>query len=200
MAAAAFGLFAAGVLFDNAGGAKIDPFVFQPGNYSDHRVAAPVPLEQMPDEFVLGQLAGRFVSEYFGVIPDPDELSRRAANGVLRKMAAPDVFAEWKKNTLPELEKLAEQKAFRIARVVHPITIAPDSDYFEVNYITETYEKPNDIGAGPVVRKGTIYLMLRFKKEIFDNGESDIMNIGKYLEHGGDPAAIFKFRVDKVVQ
>jgi hypothetical protein len=201
MAATALGLFVSGILFDSAGDVKIEPFVFQPSDYSDYRMAAPVPLEQLPDDFVLGQLVNKFIAEYFGVIPSREEITHRGAgqHGSLRAMATAEVFADWKKTVFPELEKMAEQKQLRIARVIPPLI--PQDDYYQVNYITETYVKPNILGASPTVKKGSVYMMLRFKKELLEEDAAGrTRDIGKYLQHGGDPAAIFKFQVLEVAR
>ena len=200
MAVVAFGLFVSGVLFDSAGDAKIEPFVFQPSNYSDYRMAAPVPLEQMPLELVQELLVKKFISEYFGVIPDSDEMEHRASGGTLKKMATSEVFDDWEKTIFPELKKLAGQKTMRIARVVPPIIRPPESDYLEVNYILETFANPNIIGSAPSVQKGTVYMIMRFQKELWEDRPDGPGDMAEYLEHGGDPAAVFKFLVEKVAR
>ena len=202
-------VFLSGVLFDAAGDARVVGFVFQPNNLSERRVGKITPLEELSDKFVRERLITKFMHEYFYVIPDVGDINRRKGRySVLSAMSDPDIFSDWQKNVAPELERMAEERVLRRV-IVHDI-LKP-GEYYVVNYDLITWDRPNIIGAAPATTSGVMYLQIR---TVFEEGQSksDIgngvrdtingepLNVREFLRKGGDPAAIFMFKVSKVIK
>jgi hypothetical protein len=192
-------LFLGGVLFDVAGSSGVDGYVFQPAIRADRRVGTVLSLDQVTNEFVRERLIRKFVSEYFYVIPDAADVARRRQKGsVMSVMASPDVFADWGTTVIPELESLAGRHVLRRVTVLDMLELL--DGYLAVSYELVTNDAANILGAEPVATRGVMYLQLDFKSGIRDKLDNRKFDVGRYLERGGDPAGIFKFKVLKVVR
>ena len=86
----------------------------------------------------------------------------------------------------------------RIAKVIDKIYQPNGSKYWVVNYELTTWEKPNDFSIQPTVTRGTMYMDISYEMGMIDNVNIDVLH--NYLEEGGDPAAVFKFRVNQIIQ
>ena len=186
-----------GMLFDASKRVDITPYVFQPAPLSGDRIGRPVSLNALSDDFVRDRLIKKFVYEYFYVVPDADNVTMRKSKGPLSKMASPEVFRKWVDTVAPELLKLADSRTLR--QVVIKDSIILSGDYYVVTYDLITYNNPNDITAVPVVKSNLeMYLKVAFEKDIREELMGIPFNAVKWLEKKGDPAVIFKFRVDEV--
>lgn len=191
-------LFLGGMIFDVAGSATVNGYILQPNNLADMRVGTPLPLDAVSDKFVRERLIKKFISEYFYVIPDAvDVAARGGAHSVMAAMSSGAVFADWKKNVLPELESLANRHVLRRVAVRD---ILPLDEYWAVGYDLTTWDSPNILGVEPVTTRGIMYLQIDFENGIRDEINGEVFDAGRYLERGGDPAVIFKFKVRKVVK
>ncbi len=185
-----------GALFDLSGRNRVNTFVFQPSDLSSSRIGRPVPLEELSDKFVRERLIKKFVNEYFYVVPESGNVAlRQRSDSVMHAMAETEVYKTWARDVTPELEDLSNKKILRRVHVIDPI-LKPDN-YYVVNYQLETY-LPNDFKSEPIVKSGTMYLIIRFEKGIREERAGKPFDAGKYLESGGDPSSIFKFRVEEV--
>jgi hypothetical protein len=183
------------VIFDATYKMQIEPYFMQPADLSSARVGRPVPIEKLSDEFIRDRLIKKFVIEYFYVIPDSENVNERIESGAISRMGTPAVFREWKENVAPGLARLADDNVLR--RVIVRDNIRKGGDYYVVEYDLITYDRPNDTNAVPEIKKNNeIRLRLAlFEKKIWEDSDAAIV---KYLESGGDPSAIFKFKVDEV--
>lgn len=191
-------LYLAGMLFDLGDARKINAFVMQPNNLSTDRIGAPVPMEERSETFIRNSLIRKFIYEYFYVNPDAENIATRMrGNSVLAAMSTPSVFQEWTDNTAQDITEMARARQMRTTRI-GDIVLPPGGDYWYVSYDLLTWDTPNDMGAAPIVTGGVILLKITFFKELRDMRGGAKFDIKKYLDNGGDPAAIFKFRVDEV--
>jgi hypothetical protein len=193
-------LYFSGALYDATDKRGIDAFIFQPNNLSTDRIGQPVPLHRLSDTFIREKLIKKFVVEYFHVAPDVENIAQRTrGNSILAVMSAPDVFKDWKNTEAVEIEKLAGNKVLRM--VIVGDEIIRKGDYWQIYYQLKTWDKPNNMDLVPFIESGTVSIKLypEFKKELLEtlpNGQE--FDVQKYLNSGGDPAAIFKFRVSEV--
>lgn len=193
-------LYFSGALFDAADKRQIEPFVAQPNNLSEERIGRPITIEQATDTFVRERLIRKFVYEYFYVNPDVENIARRTrGDSVLATLSSKDVFNQWRAGTAEEIENLASKKYMRTVNIAREIILPKDSNYWVVNYDLYTWDAPNDMGLLPMVTSGTMYLKIEFIKGIRGQSGSSEFNVKQHLENGGDPAAIFMFRVDEVM-
>jgi len=189
-----------GFLFNASDEMHIEPYIFQPNNLSTARIGRPVPIEQVSDEFVRDRLIKKFVYEYFYVIPDIDDVSNRTGGeSVLAAMSVnSDVFNKWRAGPAKDIEKLAREKVLRTVSVADEILSR--GDYLEIRYETKTWTTPNFMGHTPLVESGVLYIKLDFEKSVREQRSGKNFNVQEYLNNGGDPAAIFKFRVAEVAK
>lgn len=193
------GLYLTGGIFDAGMNQNIFPYFFQPNNLSERRPGVPQTAEYMGDSQFLNLLVRKYVAEYFYAAPDSENIARRTSpNGVLARMSAATVFDEWLANEGKRIQDLAADKAMRIAHVIDQIYQPHDSKYWVVNYELITWEKPNDFSIQPTVTHGTMYMDITYQMGMRTGVETDILH--EYLENGGDPAAVFNFRVNQIIQ
>ncbi|MBN2890934.1 MAG: hypothetical protein JXL97_03630, partial [Bacteroidales bacterium] len=160
-------LYFSGALFDANNDRYIDAFVFQPNNLSSDRIGTPVSIDQLSDKFVREKLIKKFITEYFYVNPDVENIALRTrSDSVMAAMSGPIVFKDWKKNVAKEINTLSDKKFMRTATVVDEII--KKGDYWEVHYELKTWDKSNDMNLTPQVENGIIYLKIVFEKGVRD--------------------------------
>ena len=192
-------LYFTGGVYNAANDITIQPFVFQPNNLSSARIGVPMTIDQMSDSAIMDALVNRFITEYFYVTPDATDIARRIRRGsILSYLAAPSVFRDWVDNVAPELETMAGDRMLRTVRVASQIFKPNGSDYWTVGYELKTWDAPNDMTVEPVVTRGVLYLKIAFEKQLREQMHGAPFDVRQYLDNGGDPAAIFRFRVDAV--
>lgn len=200
-------LFLSGAIFDATGSIRITPYVMQPNNRTDQRIGAPLAADALGDKFVRERLIRKFVYEYFYVLPDVENIAQRTlGNSVMAAMATPAVFENWKNTVAANIEQMAAKKMMRTVVVADEILKQPNSDYWEVYYELNTWDKPNDMTLVPIVETGIMYL----KTHSWELTPEQILgqvpprdkirsgDINTYLKRGGDPAAIFNFVVEEI--
>ena len=193
------GLYLTGGIFDAGMNQNIFPYFFQPNNLSERRPGVPQTAEYMGDSQFLNLLVRKYVAEYFYAAPDSENIARRTSpNGALARMSAATVFDEWLANEGKRIQDLAADKAMRIAHVIDQIYQPHDSKYWVVNYELITWEKPNDFSIQPTVTHGTMYMDITYQMGMRTGVKMDVLH--EYLENGGDPAAVFNFRVNQIIQ
>lgn len=199
LGATGMAVYFAGGIFDAGRGQNVFPFFFQPNNLSERRVGVPQTAEYMGESQFLNLLVDKYVSEYFYAAPDSENIARRTgANSVLARMSSATVFDEWLANEGQNIQKLAENKSMRIVHVIDKIYQPNGGKYWIVNYELITWEKPNDFNTLPVVTRGTMYMDITFSMGMRTG--VDMETLHEYLEDGGDPAAVFNFRVNRIIQ
>ncbi len=202
MLAAMFGmLYLAGGIYNAGNDFAVQPYVFQPNNLSADRIGVPLSIDQMGDGAIMDALVQRFVTEYFYVTPDVENIARRTRRGsILSYLAAPNVFREWVDTVAPEIEQMVGSRMLRTVRVAKQIFKPAGSDYWTVAYELKTWDAPNNMALVPVVTRGVLYLKIAFEKQLREQMHGTRFDVRQYLQDGGDPAAIFRFRVDAVAQ
>lgn len=192
-------LYVSGVIYNAADEKKIGSFVFQPNNLSTQRIGKPLTIDDMSEKFLRERLIKKFVTEYFYVTPDPENIALRTRqDSVLAALSSPAVFREWRDSTASEIETMAQKKILRKVTVANEILKPENSDYWMVVYELKTWDGPNDLAQDPIIEKGVLYLDLDFEKGIRPQRSGQPFDVQEYLNNDGDPAAIFKFRVNEV--
>lgn len=186
----------AAAIYDTARQIRIETYFFQPNNQSGERVGIPAtPADLGPDK-LRRYLVEKYLSEYFYVIPDSADIEQRMrSNSPLARTSAPDVFYQWQMGEAQRIEELANSGAFRVIQVIGDITKPADSDFWTVQYEMKTWYKPNDMAEEPVITRDVLYMGLS-DEYMMDFREN--LDVAKYLEEGGDPAAIFRFGVTAI--
>ncbi len=191
-------LYFSGALFDISNERYIQAFVFQPNNLSNDRIGHPVPVEQLSDKFIRERLIKKFIIEYFYVTPDIENIALRTrGDSVLAAISAPGVFKEWKNTNVKEIEQMAGKKNLRTV-TVKDIILPQNSDYWDVSYELKTWDESNNMNLTPSTKDGILHIKISFEKGIRDKRSGQNFDVQKYLKDGGDPAAVFKFRVEEV--
>lgn len=157
----------------------------------------PRKMSDLSNKRIRDWLIQKFVVEYFYVIPDEDNVAKRAKDGPMANLATPEVFQKWSAVQAPEIQKLAKQNVMRTVTVFDEIFKLPESNYWRVDYELKTWYKPNDMGDAPVIERGTMYVGLKYDDAPIRLGAS-IDIVGRALKGGIDPSGIFSFRVDHV--
>lgn len=192
-------IYLVGGIYDAGSNQKIYPFFFQPNNLSSQRPGVPQTPEYIGETQFMDLLVRKYISEYFYAAPDAENIARRTrADSALALMSSTAVFDEWHTNEGEIIQQLAENKSMRIAKVIDKIYQPNGSKYWVVNYELTTWEKPNDFSIQPTVTRGTMYMDISYEMGMIDNVNIDVLH--NYLEEGGDPAAVFKFRVNQIIQ
>lgn len=186
-------LWFAGAIYDTANKVSIDTFFFQPNNLSYQRAGVPATAAELGDELIRNMLIERYLTEYFYVIPDTNDVVNRVDGRTgLYGMSTRAVFDNWRTNIAPAIQKLAQDRVLRTVSVAS-ITPPTNSAYWTIVYKMETWGQPNNFYVAPTVTYGNIYLNIRFEPGMRDDVRGK--PVEEFLEQGGDPAATFKFMV-----
>lgn len=192
-------IYLTGGIYDAGVNQNVVPYFFQPNNLSERRPGVPLSPEYLGDAQLLDMLVKKYITEYFSVSPDVENVARRTrSDSPLALMSAESVFDEWSANTGQEIQKMASDGEMRIVRVIDKIYQPSGSQYWVVSYELTTWERPNDFRIAPVVTRGTMYMNITYKMEMREG--VDVETLHKYLEQGGDPSPVFYFRVNKIIQ
>ena len=188
-------------IYNYAGASKIDTVLLQPAPLYQNRIqGAVIPLANMSDDYVRGQLIKKFATEYLSVVPNSREPAARAGpRGLLRMMSHPEALAVWKRDVLPELEKMADDKKMRTIEI-HLRDIRVKDAYYVVPFKTKTWHVANDLDAPATTDGGReLYLRLRFIKKVKEfTRQGEPFDAGGFLDDGMPAPAIFSFIVDEV--
>ena len=192
-------LYLTGAIFDAGRAQVIKPYFFQPNNISERRPGVPLTAADIGDSEFLELLVRKYITEYFYAAPDPENIAQRTnSQSTLALMSTAAVFDEWTQGEAQNIQKLADDKSMRTARVIDKIFKPSGSDYWVVNYELTTWAEPNDFDAAPVVNRGTMYMKIEYAPTMRQGVGVDIYKLHDYLEDGGDPAAVFQFTVTEI--
>lgn len=194
-------VFVGAAIYNTESQRTIDTFFFQPADIADRRIANPKPIGALSEFDLMYRLMDKFVTEYFYVVPDRNNIDARMQGGrdnSLYVMSEPPVFNTWLKTTATDISKLTAQKVMRWARVVNMEPETAGQGWWRVDYELITWEKPNDLSSDGKRSFGTMYVKIRFEPGIRDELREQPFNVGDFLENGGDPSLIFKFRVEQL--
>ena len=194
-------LFLTSAIYDSAKKSSIDTYFFQRNLRSIERTGAPETPSQIGETAMREMLIKKYVTEYFYVIPDVEDIAKRTTSrSTLARMSSTDVFDTWRNTTANEIETLADEGKMRTVEIDGEIFKPADSDYWIVPYVLYTWEKPNDMTAEPVITHGTLLMDV-----FYEPGTRDTIDVGNFLKHGYnrfksgyDPAVIFRFGVISV--
>lgn len=195
-------LVAVAAIYYSVDKSTIEAFFLQPGRTVDRRPGTPESIAEFDPKELQNMLIERFISEYFSVSPDKNELeARKQGKTVLKLMSLKDVFSDWYSDVAPELSDLSEAGVLRQVKLIsaEPDLVSAEPDqlpYWYVKYQMKTWYKPNNLSEIPKITEGIIYMRFDFKPKmkIF----SSTMTAERYLESGRDPAGVFYFYVGDV--
>ena len=198
IALAGASVFLAGSIFDMTRQIHIEPYVFQPADSSRDRIGRPVPMESLDDQFIFERLVAKFLREYFSVIPDTDDIARRAhPRGNLAAMtigSQTPVFANWNANVRPELESIAI--AGQMRRVsMRDINMV--GEFYVVRFNLITYN-PNDIDGTPYVQNRELRMRIEYMPGLRTELGGRPLDIRRHMREGV-PVVAFQFRVHEVI-
>jgi hypothetical protein len=195
-------LYFTGAIYDASDKMQTISVVFQPNDLSTARIGKPLALDELSEKFIRERLIRKFVNEYFYVLPDAEDIAKRTGrNSTLGIMMSADAFDTWRRGIGEEIQKLADANALRTVRITDEIVRHPDSDYWDVAYELKTWENSNNMDLQPTITNGIMHIRLypEFRRELLETRpDGSEFDIAKYLENGGDPSVIFKFRVAEV--
>jgi len=186
-------------IYNYASYGKVGAVLFQPAASKNARIAQPVAMDDLPDESVRNQLLQKFAAEYLSVVPDAAEIRNRAGrNGALGAMASPEILSVWRRDILPELEKMAAENNYRRVNVITS-GIIQDGDYWSVPVEMKTWLAPNNLEVNYAHKSSAeLRMKIRFNKKIRDQMNGRRFDPGEYLDAGGAVPAIFQFAVDEM--
>jgi hypothetical protein len=189
-----------GQFFNTSEQISVNAVILQPGDLSRDRLPTPVSLDKIDDDFIRENLIKKFVYEYFYAVPDTENITQRMrGDGTLARMCNSEVFSQWLKNTAPKIQELSSGNILRHIHI-NSVSLPADSIYYVIDYDIETFSASNDVLRAPyVMRNNIMTLNISYEHGIiekFANGTE--FDVKQYLENGGDPANIFKFRVNEV--
>ena len=184
------------IIYDAGGKVSVRPYFLRMGRSV---VDMPRSAAEIGNRRVRDWLIQKYVKEMFYVIPDVENVHARMQpnnpNNMMFLMSDQNVFKRWTQDVAPELQEMAANGVRRTVKVYDEIIKPEASNYFRVDYELKTWYKPNDMTEIPTIEHGTIYLELADDNIEFRGG-----NIQRWLSSGRDPAAIFRFAVQDVVQ
>lgn len=186
-------------IYDTASKQTVDTFFFQPANLSSQRIGVPAALSDLDGEKIREMLVDKFITEYFYVIPDLNNVESRLKGATgLRWMSSANVFQQWAETIGPEITKMAEERKMRMARLIEMELPENSDNWWTITYELTTWETPNDLLRAPLITLGTMYIKLEFVPGVRPMMYGEKFNLGKFLEQGGDPSLIFMFRIDAI--
>ncbi len=173
---------------------SIETYIFQ---MDDTSLQRPGPLEnmnKMSPEAVRNKLIQKYVAEYFKVIPVDNNVNQETN---IEKLSSKEVYLQWLGGEANIIKDMAQHKMFRNV-LADSLIILPtkDPDLFEVRYVTRTWQESNNMVAPVVDNFGKVLLQISFEPGL--KQDVDIKRIRKMLEKGGNPAILFKFRVENI--
>ena len=187
-------LFLVGAIYDTGKKASVETYFFQPDDSWERRPGVPATASDLGADAVRDMLISRYITEYFYVIPDVQNVEARIAGLTsLDDMSAPDAFEYWVQNIAPEIREMAEQKKLRLVQLTNVEKAAGEKNYWIVEYDLITWDKPNDMSVQPTITHGQVYLNLFYEPGM--RTELRKQPIEQLLETGHDPAVAFRFGV-----
>lgn len=201
----AFGMvLVGGAIYDTASKQTIDTFFFQTADISSRRIGAPVSAHDLNSDKIREMLVDKFITEYFYVVPDTKNIDARLAGKSGKKglyfMVSDDVFNNWVNTEGKKISELATKRYMRTARLVNMELPENSDNWWTITYELTTWPVPNDLTHEPEITQNVMYINMRYEPGFRPTLLNDKMDIGDFLENGGDPSFLFKFMVEAVEQ
>ncbi|MBQ8473805.1 MAG: hypothetical protein IJ500_03010 [Alphaproteobacteria bacterium] len=195
-----FGMVVVGAaIYDTASQQTIDTFFFQPSNLSSQRIDAPESFDNLSNDDIRKMLVEKFITEYFYVIPDMNNVDARLKGTMgLSRMVSADVFRNWVATTGNEISQMASNKSLRFARLIDMQLPHDSENWWTITYELTTWTTPNDLAHAPSVTRGIMYINLNYEPGFRPTMYGEEFDMGDFLENGGDPSLMFKFRVENI--
>ncbi len=197
-----FGVFAmifiAAMYHDVSNKTIVEPHFLRTGVDAD-RPALPQTASEIGNRRLRDWLIQKFVVDFFYVNPDVDNIDRRTTPSTMSPvyvMAAPGVYKQWQRDVAPGLREMAAAGVRQTVTVFDEIYKPDNSNFFRVDYELKTWTKPNDMGAEPIITRGTMYLAIN--ENIIGQVRSP-ESLRKIIEKGWDPSLAFSFLVEKII-
>ena len=192
-------VFVASGIYDNGNKINIDPYFLRTALTGVSATDVPRTIDEVGQRRLRDWLIQKFVTEYFYVVPDVENIAQRERPGDLKSVLyymsdqRSDVFRNWVKKEVPKIREMAEKGIMRTVTVFDEIVRPnPDSNYYMVEYELKTWYKPNDMDATPEITRGKMYVSVTEGP----NGIQPIENVGTALERGVNPAMVFSFGIN----
>lgn len=197
-------LFLTSAIYDSVQKSSVSTYFFQRNGLSEMRPGTPETPSQIGETVMREMLIKKYVNEYFYAIPDNDNISNRMKrDSALARMSSNTVFNTWLNSEARLIQSLSQQKMMRMVDIDGEIYKPADSDYWVVPYVIYTWDDANDMGAEPVMARGTLLMDVAYEPGTRETMGGSKFDIGNYLKHGYnrfdygyEPAVIFKFRID----
>jgi len=173
---------------------SIETYIFQMDNSPFQRLGPLENMATMRPEALRNKLIQKYIAEYFKVIPGENNPGQE--NNV-QKLSSKDVYSGWLNGEAEIIKDMAQQKMFRNVWV-DPINIKPtdEPNLLEVHYATRTWQESNNMTAPVVDDFGTVLLQITFEPGFKES--VNIKSVRDLLKNGGNPAKLFKFRVENI--
>lgn len=182
---------------------SVKSYIFQMNNFANQRVGPMQEIKDISANDLRNRLIKKYVTEYFKVIPNEQDVTNRP---ILEKLG-PNAFKQWKQGEAKIIADMSAKKMFRmviipkdgIATITKMKNENYDTDelaetvYYAVRYHMYTWPTSNVMEIEPLEDQGTLYIEAKFKPGIKPN-----VNVRKDLESGLDPAGLFMFEVTNV--
>ncbi len=193
-------IYIAGVMYNTINQETIEPYFFRTGLSATNQTGMPRTTYEVGESKMRKWLIQKFVTEYFYVIPDVENVAQRTRGNtaIIRQMSNSNVMNGWERDFVPEIRELASNGARRTVRVFNEIFKPVDSNYWHVDYELKTWYKPNDMNAVPTITRGTMYIKIQDAGTV-GRLYSNIDEVQKALLSGIDPALVFVFHVTDVM-
>lgn len=196
-------MFFTGAIFDASQRGTVETYFFQGNNYSYQRPGVPETPKQLGDSKLFNLLVQKYVTEYLYVLPEIADIDRRESDkGALYTMSSKltDTFDKWKTNVAPEIRDMAKSGVLRTVSVDTPLKYG---DFYQVEFVLNTWERPNDMDEVPTRQSGVMQFrvtlpatMTDYRPEIL---QENLNKLHTAIDKGLDPVGVFNFRVSDVI-
>jgi len=195
-------IYVAASIYDQSDKFVVEPYFLRTSVQSSDLPGLPKSLSEVGKRKMRDWLIQKYVTEYFYIVPDEENIDRRTVaryNPPMYIMSSPAAFREWTENIVPEMRKMAESGVRRTVTVFNEIFKPDQSDYWRVDYELKTWYNPNDMSESPEITRGTMYLDIGTDMHVGQIGDvkQPIDNVQEALRHGIDPAVVFVFTVQR---
>ncbi len=198
-------IFATGAIYDVGTKVTPIPYFFQPNDFSSDRIGKPMTPAEFGSDKIRDMLVRRFISEYFYVIPDTENVSERTqyrSTNPFARMTQKNVFDNWVANIAPQIKDMATSGVMRTVHFRDDLTDTgimydKNTEYWTVDFDLYTWNTPNDFNVAPVITHHKMLMRFNFSMDMSDKIKSK--GVHKHLDDGGDPADLFRINVTEVI-
>ena len=192
-------IYVVSAIYDTGNKLTVEPYFFRTGMNALIQTDMPRSLAEIGERRMRDWLIQKYVTEYFYVVPDAENVARRTRgnDAIIRHMSSADVARNWERGEFQTIRDMASDGMMRNVRVFNEIFKPVNSDYWHVDYELKTWYKPNDMNATPATTRGTMYIKIQESGKVGQLYEN-IDLVKKALMKGVDPALVFMFHVTGV--